>query len=240
MSKPTNDLALVLGAHAKSIKATLPKFGDAFEARVNELQRESAMVLEKLDAIRSSGRYSPDGERKERRLAVYGFVEALSAVRAATVGKLQKQRDEQRVAALKPKTISDPATALVNELRAQEVRQHLRGLDPLTLLSRIKQDDGTGLLDAIESDPVAAAGGPSIAPRDVIEEARLRIAEQNNPALGELATLEKAYEFALGSAEQIVLAASGLSKLEATTDPAPAPKDARQPVLVSTGEAVKL
>jgi hypothetical protein len=82
------------------------------------------------------------------------------------------------------------------------------------------------LLDALDGAPA----GFSIAPPDLIQEARIRIAERNHPELGDTAQLRDAYSYSLGVVEQTVLAASGLSKVEVATDPAPSKLDMRQPV----------
>jgi len=60
------------------------------------------------------GRYSPDGEYKERRLVAFSFEsDALGKVTASTFGKLQAQRAEQRQALQQPKKPpTDPALAL--------------------------------------------------------------------------------------------------------------------------------
>ena len=56
----------------------------------------------------------------------------------------------------------------------------------------------------------------------------MTIAERDHPELGELAQLKQAYTYALGIAEQTLLAASGGG----------AP-DTRKPFLLSTGEPVR-
>src|SRR6185295_8107697 len=112
--KHRNDLKLLLDAHVKTVKARLPKFGDAFEKRATEdLQRPFMAFLEKLEAIRLSGRYSPDGERAELRLAARAMREKLATVEADTVTKLEVTLAEQRAAALKPKTPTTDPTLLL-------------------------------------------------------------------------------------------------------------------------------
>lgn len=233
--KYAHDLKLLLDPIVKQVRETLPTYADAFAKRVREdLVSPTGAAIEKLDAIRTSGRYSPDGDRTERRLVVQASAEKLKSVEAATVAKLQTQREDQRAALNKPKPSStDPAMALVHELRAQEARTLLRGLDPLTLATRIRQVDSTDLLDVLDGAP----DGFPIASPELIQEARTRIAEANHPELGQLAALESAYSFAIGVAKQVVLKASGLTEREAVT-PTPAPTDTRPPYLVSTGEAV--
>jgi hypothetical protein len=221
--KHSDDAKLLHSASVKTVKAQIPKFADAFEKRVSELQRDLDASLEKLDSIRTSGRYSADGERAERRLAARAMQEKLATVRADTVGKLEAQLAEQRAAAVKPKNqTTDPVLLLRQELRHRELRDQLRTLDQLTLQTRIKQavDDGanTDLLDALEGAP---AGFP-IAPAELVRETRESIALKNHPELGELAQLRDAYTYALGVVEQTVLAATGLSAAEVATEPAPA------------------
>jgi hypothetical protein len=242
--KHKNDLQILTASTRKRLRDTQPTHADAFDKHlVDDIVGPAAMAIEKLDAVRTSGRYSQDGERKERRLGAHGFVvEHLGKVRAATVEKIESQRAAREAALLKPKpTTKDPALAMVRELQQRELRDHLRTLDPLTLATRLKQtattDAGSLLLEAIESDPIAAAGGPAIVPADVVRDTRTAMALAADPELGELATLRDAYSFCIGAAEQVVLAASGLSKLEVVTDTTPA-TDNRKPVLVSTGQEV--
>lgn len=226
-TKHSNDLKLLLDTHVKTVKERMPKYGDAFEERVTKLQHQVGAYLEKQESIATSGRYSPDGERSERRLAARAFQEEkLAAIRADTVAKLETQLAEQRAAALKPKTATtDPLQAILKEMRQKELRDHLRTLDPLLLRARIKQavDDGasTDLLEALEGAPA----GFGIAPADLVEEARVKIAEKNHPELGELAQLRDAYTYAIGVVEQTVIAASGLTPLEIGADPTVAPRE---------------
>jgi hypothetical protein len=60
-----------------------------------------------------------------------------------------------------------------------------------------------------------------------------------DPELGELATLRDAYSFCIGAAEQTILEATGLTKLEIATDTTPA-TDKRKPVLVGSDQEVSL
>ena len=235
--KHTNDLKLLLGTHVKTVKTKLPKFADAFEKRVNEeLHRPFTAFLDKQEAIRLSGRYTSDGERAELRLAARAVQEKLAAVKTDTVTKLEAQLAEKRAAALKPKAATtEPLQAILKEMRQKELRDHLRSLDPLALQTRIRLavDDGASadLLEALDGAPA----GFAIAPPELVQEAKVRIAEKNHPELGELAQLRDAYTYALGVVEQGLLEASGLSAVELGTDPTPT-RDTRQPTLVSTGQ----
>jgi hypothetical protein len=91
----------MLGTHAKAIRARLPRFADGFEKLVaDNLQRPFEAYLEKQEAIRVSGPYSPDGERAELRLAARAMREKLIAVKAATATNLETHLAEKRGAAL--------------------------------------------------------------------------------------------------------------------------------------------
>jgi hypothetical protein len=230
-SKHKNDLRLLLGSHVTTIKGRLPKYGEAFGTRItNDVQKQIENVLDKVDAIRTSGRYTGDGERAELRLAARGGKEQLEKVKAETVAKLESQLAERRAAALKPKSkTSDPLTAVLAEMRAREYRDHLRTLDPLTLHARIKQADDPELLDAIDGAP----SGFPIAPAELIAAARIRLVEAADPASGELAQLRDAYVYALGVAEQTLLKASGLGAQDLTGEPAPTRAQALSPHFMS-------
>jgi hypothetical protein len=234
--KFANDVNLLLGRHGEAVKAALPKYAEPFDKRITDLRREFGGFLDKMDAIRTSGRYTPEGERGERRAAAHAMREHVNKVREATVTKLDTQLAEARAAALKPKSkTTDPLEAILREMRAKETRDQWRTLDPLDKQTRIQQTDDPDLLDALDGAP---AGFP-IAPADLIAAARIRIADQNDPASGELAQLRDAYTYAIGVIEQMVLAASGLSALEIGT-PDNAAGDTRKPTLVSTGQEVTL
>jgi hypothetical protein len=239
-SKHKNDLNLLLDTHMKSTKARLPEYAYAFEQRINELRRSFAAYVEKDEAIRTSGRFTSDGERAERRLAARAFRdEKIRVMRADTVGKLEARLAETRAAALRPKAQpTEPILQLLKEGRLRELREHLRTLDPLMLQARIRQavEDGanTDLLEALEGAP---AGFP-LAPAELVQQTRERIAEKNHPELGELAQLRDAYSYALGAVEQTLLAASGLNPAELDADPTPRAADARRPLLGSTGQPV--
>ena len=236
--KHRNDLNLLLGRHVETTKTALPKYADSFGKRItDDLQRPFDAFLDKMDAIRTSGRFSPDGERTERRAAAHTMHEQVSKVREATVGKLEQQLADARAKALQPKSRStDPLDAILREMRAKETRDHWRQLDPLMVKTRLQQTDDPELLDMLEGGP---AGFP-IAPAEVIAEARIRIAEQNDPAVGELAQLRDAYAYAIGVVEQTTLAASGLSQLEMAASGQTPKADSRKAVLVSTGKEVTL
>ena len=97
-------------------------------------------------------------------MAAHAFNEHLANVRAATVAKLETQREEKRAALLKPKPTADA----VAELKAQETRALARQLSLLDLQTRIRLDDGTtGFLEALEGAPP----GFPIAPPELIHEA---------------------------------------------------------------------
>jgi hypothetical protein len=232
--KHKNDLRLLLGSHVTAVKGRLPKYGEAFGTRVaNDVQRLIEDVIDKVDAIKTSGRYTGDGQRAELRLTARAVAEKLNGVRDTTVTELDTQLAEQRAAALKPKAaMTDPALALVRELRQRELRDHLRTLDPLTLNARVKQADDSELLDALEGAP----SGFSIAPPELLHEARIKIAEKSHPELGELAQLRDAYTYAINVAEQTLLAASGLGAQD-LSEPAPTRAQALSPHLMS-GAAV--
>lgn len=242
--KHKSDLSLQLDAVMRRIREAHPTLADSFEKRVREdIERPVGMAVEKVESIRSSGRLTPEGDRAERRLNAHGTIEGLSKVRAATVEKVEAQRVARESALLAPKNnTKDPALALVHELRLQQIREHLRKLDPLDLQVRLQQnaatESGALLLEAIESDPIAAAGGSPIASTDVLRDTRAAMALAADPQLGELAVIRDAYKFCLGVAEQVVLAASGLSAVEVATDSTPPAVDDRKPYLVSTGEEV--
>lgn len=251
MSNFTNqhlsNLDLLLNAKMKQVREQLPTLADAFDKRTrDEIRRPLSLVLEQIESIRTSGRYSPEGTRTELRLAARGFTEQkLATLRADTVERLEGQRHARQEAVLAPKRIEkDPALALVHELRLQEVRRELRTLDPLALQVRLRQaattEAGDLLLDAIESDPIAKAGGTPIVGADVLRDTKAKMATAADPQLGELAMLRDAYQFVIGAAAQTILAASGLSKAELATDPTPAPRERPRATLVSTGEPVTL
>ena len=136
------------------------------------------------------------------------------------------------------KPITDPAQALVRELRMRELRDHLRQLPSPILSGRIKQAvaDGanTELLDALEEAPPGFAIGDAA----LIQEVRAAIAERDHPGLGELAQLRNVYTYLLGVAEKTLLAATGSDATEVGAHAKP-PTDTRKPFLVSTGDEVQ-
>jgi hypothetical protein len=219
----TSNLTLQINAVIKQVRDTQPALADAFEKRIqHDLIAPTCAVINKYDAIRTSGRYSPGGELDERRLLAHAFTtDTLGRFTAATVTKLQAQREAQRQALHTRKSPpSDPALALVHELRAQEWRRKLEALPQLDLQVLLRQTTNVDLLDVLEGAP---AGFP-IAESSLINEARDRIAEANHPELGQLAALEASYSFAIGVAKQTVIQASGLTELEVNTPPGPAPQ----------------
>jgi hypothetical protein len=72
-------------------------------------------------------------------------------------------------------------------------------------------------------------------PAELRQEARVRVAEQQNPALSETAQLSAAYTYAIGTVQQTLIVASGMSHVELDTDPTRV-RDTRRPYLMSTGE----
>ena len=240
-----NSFDLLRNAKIKQVKEQLPSLADAYVKRSDDLRRDFSLVIEQIESIKTSGRFSPDGTRTELRLATRGFTEQkLAQLRKDTVDKLETQRSQRQEALLAPKkTSKDPALALIHELQLQEVRRELRTLDPLVLQTRLKlaatTEAGDLLLEAIESDPVSKAGGTPIVGADVLRDAKAQMAMAADPQLSEIAMLRDAYSFLLGATENMILEASGLSTLEVSTDPTPAkPASQAQPFLVSTGQPV--
>jgi hypothetical protein len=225
---------LRLDALEKDLERRLSKYSQSVMTRAREeVQKPFEAFLEKVEAIRTSGRYTGDGERAELRLAAEAMFERLTALRGDTVAKLETQLADRRATALQSKPATDPTTALLNELRQRELRDYLRTLDPLRLRARIRQavSDGanTELLDALEGAP---AGFP-IAPPGLVQEARAAIADRDHPELGELAALKQTYEYLIGTATEAVKAVSS----DFGTAPAKAPVDTRTPFTLS-GTAV--
>jgi len=215
-SKQKGDFQLLADAALKQVRQASPKFAEPFAKRVGELRTQYFAFVEKLEAIRTSGRFTAGGERAELRLAARTLRDKLATLRTEWVEKLNSQLAEQRAAALKPKitTQTDPALALVTELRMRELRDELRKLDSTALAARVKQaaDDGAGtdLLNALEGAPV----GFPIVPSKLLQEVREQIALQSHPELGELAQLRDAYAQLLNITDNQVVSASGLSPLE--------------------------
>lgn len=222
-----NDLNLLLGSHTKDVSKRLPKYADAFSKRILEdLLRPSMAFFDKHESIRTSGRYTRDGETKEIALAAHATREKFAVVRAG-VAKLDEQIAAKLAAKPAPVT-KDPATALVNEMRAQELRAHLRTLDPIDVQARFKtlRADAAGIavLEAAENAPP----GFPIAPAEAVAAARARIAVESDPEIAELTELRVSYTYALNVAEQALQDAGGnLAVVE------PAPQDTRQPFLMS-------
>ena len=223
-----NDLNLLLNTHTKDIANRLPKYGDSFSKRVVEdLLKPSLAFFDKHDAIRTSGRYTSEGEQKEIALLAHATREKFAVVRAG-VAKLDEQIAAKLAAKPAPAT-KDPATALVNEMRAQELRSQLRSLDPIDVQAIFKSvrgnADGIAILEAAENAPP----GFPIAPAEDVAAARARIAGEGDPELAELTELRVSYAYALNVAEQALKDAGGN-----LADPEPAaPQDTRQPYLMS-------
>jgi hypothetical protein len=240
-NKHKSDVKLLLSATTRQLRATQPQYADAFERRVADLEREAGAAIDRIDAIRSSGRYSADGERAERLLVARTFAELTAKLRNETVDVVERQRADREAELLNlRKAPRDATDALLHELRLQEVRRDLRTLDPLMLVARLKTSPSALLLEAIETDPLVEAGGASVAPLDVVKQAREAAALAADPTLGELAQLRDNYSRALGACEATVLAAVGLTSREVTlASSKDAPDaDARKPYVVSTGHEV--
>lgn len=194
-----SNLSLLFTAQKKQIRARVPAKADAFDKRIDDdFMSPMKRTLDVLYDLRTSTRYAKP--RDEQRRYAYDFTkDRLTKLRADTVDALEAQRQKREAAVLtSKKTTSDPALALVQEMQRQEVRRELRTLDPLTLSVRLKQAAGTeagdALLAAIESDPIAAAGGAPIVGADVLRDTRAAHALAADPALGELAMLRDAYK----------------------------------------------
>ncbi|MEO8677423.1 MAG: hypothetical protein ABI665_00160 [Vicinamibacterales bacterium] len=222
-----NDLNLLLGSHTKDVATRLPKYADSFSKRVLEdVLRPSLAFFDKHESIRTSGRYTRDGEAKEIALAAHATREKFAPVRAG-VAKLDEHINAKLAA--KPAPVAkDPTTAIVNELRARELRERLQTLDPIDLQARFKslRADAAGIahLEAAENAPP----GFPIAPAELVAAARERIAVESDPEIAELTELRASYAYALNVAEQALQDAGGnLAQVE------PAPQDTRQPYLMS-------
>ena len=64
--KTSERLKLLPGSHTTSVKANMPKFAEGFEKRITGLHETMQQYLEKLEAIKVSGRYSQDHVRRAR------------------------------------------------------------------------------------------------------------------------------------------------------------------------------
>lgn len=231
------DLTLLVDSHVADIAKRLPQYADAFTQRASrEVLRPFADFLAKLESIRTSGRYTADGERSERLLAARTTRDALATVRASTVDTLAGQLEERRRAALtRPASTEEP---VLRFLRLQELRNHLRSLDPVELDERIKAAVSKGanaeLLDALEG----AAPGFELAPAALIVETRAAIASRDHPELGELAQLKGAYEYLLTVAERALVTAAGTGAAALSGEAPAVLHDRRLPHEV-TSEAVR-
>ena len=198
--KHRNDLFTLLDAPVKAVKASCPVWRSLGQRIATDLQSPFATFLDKLDAIRSSGRYSPDGERAERRAA---------ARTSRTTGQAARgNRGESRRAAgaqgVSPALKTDHRSIGCHPPRDASTRNAGRvagASEGFPHNPDAPSADG-------RSRPARRAGrrpaGFPIAPPELIEAARIRIAEQNDPASGELAQLKAAYEYAIGAAEQVL------------------------------------
>lgn len=227
--KRKNDLNLLLGTHTKDVASRLPKYADGFLKRVREdVLRPSLSFFDKLEFIRSSGRYTADGERKEIALNASAVREKFAKVREDTVTKLDAQIAAKLAATPAPET-KDPTLVLVKEMRAQELRAHLRTLDPLDLQARFKtvggDAAGIAILEAAENAPP----GFPIAPAELVAAARARIAIAGDPEIAELTELRVGYAYALNVAEQALKDAGG----NLADDDLTPPQDTRKPHLMS-------
>lgn len=230
--KYRDDLRLFLDAFERDVTARLPDFaGSVIKRAREEVQAPFESFLAKVEAIRTSGRYTADGEQAELRMAAEAMAERLAKLRADWVGKLDTQLAEKRVAALKPKAPIVGEAAIVRELRLRELRDHLKTLDSTILAGRVKEAiaDGAGgeLLDALEGAPV----GFPLVPKEVLQEARVAIAERDHPELGQLAQLRDVYTRVLGVAERTLVASSDVGVADNSK-----PSDPRKPYLTSTGQ----
>lgn len=225
--KHTDDMDLLIDGMKRSLDNDMPAHSEAvMKVAKNGVRTPIVDYLASVEDIRMSGWYSREGEGAKLALLGRQAQEKLQTIRASTVGKLETMITERQAAALKPTPVTDPALALVRELKLQELRSHLRSVDPLMLHTRVKQAVASGadhdLLAALEGAP---AGFP-IVPAEVLHEARVQMAERDDPKLGEFAQLKNVYTRLIGHAESTLLAASGGDR---PSLPASAPKDDRQP-----------
>lgn len=188
-AKYRSDLKLMVDAQIANVGKRWPDRGDDFAERVTkEIVEPLDHFFDKVESIRTSGRFSQAGELEEMRLAARAVQEKWEALNESTVGRPNALIKKERDAALEPKTrTEEPILMLLRELRMQEVRRMLPK-DPLDLKVRLRQveDNAAGreLLDAIEGGPLNFP----IVPADMVQEARTRIAEARHPEFGVYAT----------------------------------------------------
>jgi hypothetical protein len=200
--KSEQDTQLLFDNNERDFKAKFPGLADGVLKRSAEVRAYLREYFGKLDAIRSSGRYTADGEAAELQLAWQGARERLGKFKASTVDELTKQIDAKKAALLKP---AQAATDAVTYLKQRELRDQARLMDPLKLRTYLR--NSPELLAALESDP-AVAFAP-IVPANVLREAREALMLGTSPELTELDQLRAAYSRMLGTARQLADEAVG-------------------------------
>jgi hypothetical protein len=205
------------------------KFADSFRRDADELNIIVWATLQKIEHIKRSGHYSPKGESDEIGALLVALAKEKKAFETKTLGRVTAVIKEQTEAALQAKSSTEDPQLRFQRLLAK--RAKLETADPIDLEMRLRQavvNGGSGeLIEALE---LLEPEFP-IAPKKLIEQTKLAIAERQHPEIGEYGQLKAAYTYILGIAQREMETIAKQSHVDAHQFSA-------SPYLVSTGEPV--
>lgn len=205
-SKDPNKLFELFEAHTKMAPATLGKYAEPFSAHMSGLTKEVVQpFLSKRHAIRTSARYSPQGEREELGINVRAALADVAKRREQVTTRIGADVEQRRAAARRRE--ASPEDATLRYLRLRDIRDYiekridLRAVDatgqPVELMMALEKAIARGVgFDWLEALDQAVV--PLVDPQ-IVATIRNRICDGSDPELEALAALQHAHEYALNT-----------------------------------------
>lgn len=229
--------------HVERRPASLGKYADGFSTEMTKLRNEVVKpFLTKRHHIRTSARFSGDGERDELEVLRYEMRKKVSAARTNVAKTIGEDIARRRAAALRREESKEDPT--LRYLRLKDIREHiekkidLRAINPHTkrptnlmiaLNAAFARGKGHDWLDALDDTTFE----PLIDPQ-IVAEIRTEILDGTDPELAALSTLQEAHEYALNCIERGLESSSNEDGINLR---APEGVERHAPVLAGSGGA---
>lgn len=163
---------------------------DFFKNTLGELVHIMQTFHREIDAAKQGGEFTESGIRNTRIKLARKALDDLKARQEKVV--ILDRRIQGLEGGMKPKPKSTE-DALISYLRQREIRDSLKGLDPLEIkalyLQATDNDGFAEVADAIESAPALPGRQPLLSKKDLEEGKRIRLERDNPDAAKEIKEL---------------------------------------------------
>jgi hypothetical protein len=202
-TKDRAGLHVLVAAHVTALRRISEEWASAFEQRANDVALSIDHFLDRRDKAEASGQYTPAGLGQQIKSAALALRVQLVEFRRSTTDKLTEQINAKRAAAVRPPSATTE-DATLRHLRHREVRDLVRSL-PDSIDRRLAFDRAVAAGDADFIQAIAEAPrGFELVDAAVVDAARIKAAEANDPEVARLVALRDAYSVIVNTANEEV------------------------------------